>query len=82
MYHTQFLDVGNALRANTPEPTDMPKGVEPILEALSKDEEVRLDEISAVIVVAEAADEFPQHILRKIIELEEDKRALLKKVVS
>ena len=70
------------MRSGGPIPPNKLKDVEPIVEALSTDPEQRLDEITSVIVVAEAADEFPQHIVQKIIELPADKRKLLMDVVS
>ena len=71
------------MRSNQPIPRNVLKDVEPIIDALNKeDSETRLDEITSVIVVAEAADEFPQHIVQKIIELPDDKRKLLMDVVS
>ena len=52
------------------------------MSALSKEKGCRLDEISSVIVVAEAGDDFPQHTVQKIVGLEKDKRGLLKELVS
>lgn len=78
----QFLGVGNSLRYGSPAPTNKPKDVDILLEALSEDDDMKRNECSALIVVAEAADEFPQHILRKIAELPAEKKRLLKDVVS
>ena len=69
------------MRSGTPPPTDKPKDVDMILDTMSKDKEVRMDECSSVIVVAEAADEFPQHILRRIAELSAEKKTVLKDLV-
>lgn len=53
-----------------------------ILDALSKDKDKRIEEITSVIVITEAADEFPQHIVQKMVDLPNDKRKLLLDVVS
>ena len=58
------------------------KDIEPIMDALSSDHDTKLDEITSVIIVAEAGDEFPQHIVQSIIELPPDKRKLLTDVVG
>lgn len=65
------------MRANRPVPKNKQKDIDPIINALSKDHETRLDEITAIIIVAEAADEFPQHIVQMIIDLPLDKRRIL-----
>lgn len=70
------------MRGNKPLPQNVPKNVDPIIAALSEDTEKRLDEISSVIVVAEAGDDFPHFTVEKIIGLKADKRAMLKEVVS
>jgi len=77
----QFFEVGNALRADKPTPPNKLPNVEPILAALSEDKNSRLNEISSVIVVAEAGDDFPQHIVQKILELGQDKRGMLQRLV-
>ena len=72
------------MRARRDPPLNTLKDIDPIMDALTPDKESsdrRLDEITAVIVVAEAADEFPQHIVQKIIELPQDKRELLRNIV-
>jgi hypothetical protein len=56
--------------------------MEPILESLSPDIGSKVDEITSVIIVAEAGDKFPQHIVQKIINLPGDKRQLLMDVVG
>ena len=76
------MELGNALRQSRPLPPNKNKEVNAILAALSQDPEKKKNEISSAIVVAEAGDNFPQHIVYKIISLEEDKRALLLDVVS
>ena len=73
------------MRAGKAPPPNTLKDIDPILDALTptkQNSEKRLGEITSVIVVAEAADEFPQHIVQKIIELPEDKRQMLMKIVS
>ena len=50
--------------------------------ALSSDHDTKLDEITSVIIVAEAGDEFPQHIVQSIVELPPNKRKLLTDVVG
>ena len=76
------MELGNALRQSRPLPPNKNEEVDAIVAALSKDPEVKQNEISSVIVVAEAGDDFPQHIVDKIITLDEDKRALLLDVVG
>ena len=76
------MELGNALRSGRTLPPNKPKDVEPIIAALSEDSEKKLDEVSSVIVITEAGDDFPQHIMTKIIGLEADKRAKLKELVS
>ena len=49
--------------------------------ALSEAKEKKLDEVSSVVIVAEAADEFPQHVIKKIFELAPAKRKILKELV-
>ena len=73
--------MGDALRAGKPAPPSKLSNVQPILDALSEDKNRRLNEISSVIVVAEAGDDFPQHIVQKIVELEQDKRETLQQLV-
>ncbi len=73
------------MRADQAPPPNKLKDIDPILDALTPSKqgsEKRLGEITSVIIVAEAADEFPQHIVQKVIELPEDKRQMLKKIVS
>ena len=66
-------------------PSHALKDIDPIMDTFTPakhdSSESRLDEIASVIVVAEAADEFPQHIIQMIIELPHDKRELLKNIV-
>ena len=69
------------MRSKTPVPESEVEGIEPILGALSEEQDTRLDEITALILVAEAADEFPQHIVQMIIELPLEKRQDLLKLV-
>ena len=78
----QFLKVGDALRVGKPAPPNKLPKVEPLLDALSEDKERRLNEISSVIVVAEAGDDFPQHTVQGILNLPNEKRKLLKQLVS
>ena len=73
------------MRAGKDLPLNKLKEIEPILAALTPTEEdceKRLGEITATIVVAEATDEFPQNIFQMIIELPDDKRQTLEKIVS
>ena len=65
------------MRTKHTAPQNKLKDIDPIINALSDSRDIRLDEITAVIIVAEAADEFPQHIVQKIIDLPADKRRLL-----
>ena len=73
--------MGNAIRAGTPVPANTLKDVDPILATLSDDKDTKLKEIASVLVIAEAGDEFPQHIVPKIVELPADKRRLLEDLV-
>ena len=73
--------MGNAIRAGKPQPPNPPEKVDTILAALSEAKEKRLDEVSSVVIVAEAADEFPQHIMKKIFELAPEKRKILEDLV-
>ncbi len=70
------------MRAENPLPPNKLKGIDSIVAALSEGTDKKLDEVSAVIVVAEAADEFPQHIIQKIIALPAEKRKLLTDLVG
>jgi hypothetical protein len=56
--------------------------MQPILQAISGDICIKLDEITALIIAAEAGDEFPQHLVQKIITLPADKRKMLLDVVG
>jgi hypothetical protein len=56
--------------------------MQPILQAISGDICIKLDEITSLIIVAEAGDEFPQHLVQKIIGLPADKRKMLLDVVG
>lgn len=69
------------MRSKSPIPQNKLNDIDPIIDSLSKEQDTRLDEITAVIVVAEAADEFPQHIVHQIIDLPLDKRQLLLSLV-
>lgn len=70
------------MRANQTPPPNTLKDVEPLLATLSEGKEVRLNEISSVVIVAEAADEFPQHVLKKIFDLAPDKGKILTDLVG
>ncbi|XP_064394144.1 uncharacterized protein LOC135341496 [Halichondria panicea] len=75
---SQFLlDYGKALRHQKPGPANTPAPLEPILSALNVEWGVRLDEVSSVIIVCEALREFPQHIVKKAIQLPAEKRTTL-----
>ena len=50
--------------------------------ALDSEWSVQLDEVSSMIVVSEALAEFPQHIVKKAIELSPEKRTTLVQFVS
>ena len=79
---TQLLDYGKALRHQKPGPANTPAPLEPILSALNVEWGVRLDEVSSVIIVCEALREFPQHIVKKAIQLPAEKRTTLVDFVS
>lgn len=81
LFSLQFLDLGNAIRAGKPPPPNKLLHIDPIMAALTEAKEKRLDEISSVVIVAEAADEFPQYILKKILDLATDKRNILNELV-
>lgn len=70
------------MRADKPAPPNKLLHMDPIMAALSEDKEKRLDEISSVVIIAEAADEFPQYITKKILDLAEDKKKILNELVS
>lgn len=76
-----FLEVGNSMRAKKTPPTNVLKDLDPIMAALSTEEDTRLNEITSVVVIAEAGDEFPKHILQKIFELSTKKKDVLKDVI-
>ncbi len=69
------------MRAGEAPPPNKLSYVDPLLSALSEDREAKMDEVTSVVIVAEAADEFPKHIVQKIFDLAPDKRTTLKSVV-
>ena len=85
MYFTlfpQLLEYGNALRTHREVPANTNKDFDPILSNLSGDIKVKLDEVTSLIVTSEAMDEFPQFLVKKAIELPDDKRKTLIDFVS
>jgi len=58
------MGYGNALRTHKPLPSDNQPSLAPLLSAMNTEWAVKLDEVSSVIIVAEALDEFPQHIIK------------------
>ena len=76
------MELGDAFRSSRALPLNKHKEMESIIAALSEDSEKKLDEISSVIVITEAGDDFPQHIVTKIITLDADMRAKLMEVVG
>ncbi len=78
----QFIEVGKSLCSHQLAPPNKLKDVDAILCALSSDHMTKLDEVTSVILVAEAGDEFPQHVVQKIINLPAEKRQLLMDVVG
>ncbi len=70
------------MRSDKPAPSTKLSKIEPILAALSEDKARQLDEISSMVVVAEAGDDFPHYTVQKIIELSQDKKKILKNLVS
>jgi len=75
---SEFLqEYGNALRTHKEPPKSTDPSFTPILNALSTDWEARLDEVTAMLVTTEACVEFPQHTIKKMIALQDDKRTIL-----
>ena len=58
------------------------KDIDPILSKLNAENKVKLDEVTSLIVVSEAMDEFPQFLVKKATELPDDKRQTLIDFVS
>ena len=78
----QLQAYGNAHRAHKPNPAVTYAPMEPVMAALDSEWSVQLDEVSSMIVVSEALAEFPQHIVKKAIELSSEKRTTLVDFVS
>ena len=70
------------MQQSIPLPPNKHKKMDAILAALSKVPEVKQNEISSLIIVSEAGQDFPHHVVDKIITLEVDKRILLLDVVG
>ena len=78
----QLQAYGNAHRAHKPTPAVTYAPMEPVIAALDSEWSEQLDEVSSMIVVSEALAEFPQHIVKKAIELSSEKRTTLVDFVS
>lgn len=70
------------MHASEDPPHNKLKDVDPILAALARMEQTRLREITAIITIAEAAEEFAEDTVQRIIGLSSDKKKLLQDIVS
>ena len=75
--------MANALSTNTRIPQNEHKELVPVLDELSHDPGIKLDQIKSLVIVCEAMKEFPRHIVELCIKtLNPNKRQRLIEFVS
>ena len=75
--------MANALSTKKTVPQNEHKELTPILEELSHDPSIKLDQIKSLVIVCEAMKEFPRHIVELCVKnLTPDKRQRLIEFVS